>query len=163
MITLQKELQKEKQNNQDLRRQLTESNKNASSQYSEIRTLKDEIKNMRIKDYDNIKKITNLTNEIKLKGDEIQRLNSKIKNLGNKFRFPLNVIFRSMDGSVNLVIICYYNELFTMVEERLYQIFPKLRNPFNIFLFNGTKVDKKKSIIMNEIYDRAILLIVNPY
>ena len=65
-----------------------------------------------------------------------------------------------MDSSVNTSIVCYYHETFSAVEERLYNNFPNLRNPNNLFLFNGNSIVKEKSIILNEISDKSIILII---
>ena len=53
----------------------------------------------------NKQKIISLTEEIKLKQGEIQRLNSLIIKFGNMYNFPLNIIFRSMNGAINCFVI----------------------------------------------------------
>ena len=55
----------------------------------------------------------------------------------------------------------YYNELVAVVEERLYQYFPMFRNPNNVLIYNGTKLEKNKSVILNGIANNGIILIVN--
>ena len=100
--------------------------------------------------------------EIPFLKSEIQRLNSLIIKFGNMYNFPLNIIFRSMNGAINCFIPCYYNELFAMVEERLYQFFPYLRNPNNQFVCNGKPVKRNESLIQNEIFDKNVILIITP-
>ena len=65
-----------------------------------------------------------------------------------------------MDSSINASIICNYSETFSAVEERLYKNYPTLRNANNLFLFNGKSIEKEKSIILNEILDKSVILLI---
>ena len=96
---------------------------------------------------------------MKLKEEENSKLKSIINNLGNKFNFQLMIFFRSMDGCLNEIMFCYYNELFSAVEERLYTNHSSLRKTNNIFLYNGKKIEKNNTILLNEITENAIILL----
>ena len=98
--------------------------------------------------------------EIKQKDNELNKLNSIITKF-SKLLNPINIKFRSSNSSIVYEIICYYSEIFLNVEEKLYQNFPELRNKNNLFLFNGNKIEKEKSIILNEITNSSVILIIN--
>ena len=160
--SLQIQLQNAIQANNNLKQQFNNYYQNISYQTHGVDSLKIELKNIKTENESNKQKIISLTEEIKLKQGEIQRLNSLIIKFGNMYNFPLNIIFRSMNGGINCYIICYYNELFAMIEERLYQFFPYLRNPNNQFVCNGKAIKRNESIIQNEIFDKNIILIITP-
>ena len=154
LLTLQNE-------NNNLKRLLTESNENYSSESSKIVDLQNEIKNIKAKNEHYNQKIIKLKTELKLKCEETQKLNAIFARIEQNLNFPLNVNFRSMNGFINCSIFCYYNELVAVVEERLYQYFPMFRNPNNVLIYNGTKLEKNKSVILNGIANNGIILIVN--
>ena len=160
--SLQIQLQNAIQTNNNLKKQFNNYYQNISYQSHDVDSLKIELKNAKTENESNKQKIIALTEEIKLKQGEIQRLNSLIIKFGNMYNFPLNIIFRSMKGDINCFIPCYYNELFAMVEERLYQFFPYLRNPNNQFVCNGKAVKRNESLIQNEIFDKNVILIITP-
>ena len=99
--------------------------------------------------------------QIKQKENEVTKLTSLITKLSKQLN-PINIIFRTMDSSVNASLVCYYHETFSTVEERLYKKYPNLRKENNLFLFNGNSIAKEKSIILNEISDKSIILVILP-
>ena len=145
--------------NKDLRDKLDKSSQTISKQKEKIDALNSEVNNMRVKFDFNNKKVVSLMDQIKQKENEVMKLTSLITKLSKQLN-PINIIFRTMDSSVNTSIVCYYHETFSAVEERLYNNFPNLRNPNNLFLFNGNSIVKEKSIILNEISDKSIILII---
>lgn len=156
----QNQLQIEKNTNNELRNRLIMSNQMISNQKVNIDSLNSEIENMRTKnDYDN-KKVISLMEQIKQKENELTRLTFIITKFSKQLN-PLSIIFRSMDSSINIAIYCYYSEIFSNVEERLYQSFPQLRNTYNLFLFNGKSIEKEKSVILNEIADKSVIIIAS--
>jgi N-terminal acetyltransferase B complex non-catalytic subunit len=156
LIITQNELQIEKNCNKELK--LKESNQTMVNK--KIDSLNSEIIDMRVKYDFNNKKIVNLMDEIKQKDNELNKLNSIITKF-SKLLNPINIKFRSSNSSIVYEIICYYSEIFLNVEEKLYQNFPELRNKNNLFLFNGNKIEKEKSIILNEITNSSVILIIN--
>ena len=154
----QNELEIEKNSINELNNKLTESNQSITNKT--IDSLNSEILDMRVKYDFNNKKIVSLMDEIKLKENEIKKLYSIITKFSKQLN-PISVKFRTSNSSKEYEIICYYNEIFLNVEEKLYQNFPELRNKNNLFLFNGNAIEKEKSIILNEINDKSMILIIN--
>ena len=152
----QNELQIEKNFNNDLK--LKESNQTINNK--KIDSLNSEIIDMRAKYDFNNKKIVNLMDEIKQKENELKKLNFIITKFSKELN-PINIKFKTSNSSKEYEIICYYSEIFLNVEEKLYQNFPELRNKNNLFLFNGNKIEKEKSIILNEINKSSVILIIN--
>ena len=136
------------------------SNQMISNQKVNIDSLNSEIENMRTKNDYNNKKVISLMDQIKQKENELTRLTFIITKFSKQLN-PLSIIFRSMDSSINIEIYCYYSEIFSNVEERLYQSFPQLRNTYNLFLFNGKSIEKEKSVILNEIADKSVIIIAS--
>ena len=54
---------------------------------------------------------------------------------------------------------CKKTDIFSKIEEKLYQIFPSLKEGNNIFLCNGRKIENSQSILSNEITHDSIILI----
>lgn len=158
----QKSIQNEKNSNEHLLKQLTEYQQKVSKQESMINFYKTELTNIRAKTEVNNNKIVSLMNEGKQKDEEINKLNSIIKIIesGDKINNPLTIYFCSKDSSINEEIVCHYIDLFSIVEEKLYEKNPLLKNTENIFLCNGKKIDENKTILYNLMYDKATILIV---
>jgi hypothetical protein len=124
-----------------------------------IDSLNSEINNIRVKNNFNNQKVVSLMEQMKQKENEVTKLTFLITKLSKQLH-PINIIFRTMDSSVNASIICNYSETFSAVEERLYKNYPTLRNANNLFLFNGKSIEKEKSIILNEILDKSVILLI---
>ena len=94
--------------------------------------------------------------------EELRKLNFiiKVTNCQEKLNNPLTIYIRTADMSINEAIICYYNDSFITVGEKLYEKYPSLKNNVNIFLVNGKKIETNQTILYNEIFDKSIILVV---
>ena len=155
----QNQIEIEKNSNNNLKNKLNESNKIISDKQSKIDSLNSEITDMKVKNDFNNKKIVTLMDDIEQKENELKKLNSVITKFGKQLN-PISINFKTSGSSKDYEIVCDYSEIFSNVEEKLYQSFPKLKNKNNLFLFNGNKIEKEKSIILNEINNKSVVLII---
>lgn len=65
-----------------------------------------------------------------------------------------------MDSGINYKIICFDNDIFSEIEEEIFQHYPLYKKKNNIFLVNGMKVEKNQTIKQNNIQAYAQILIV---
>ena len=116
--------------------------------------------NQKIKDLENIiensendskNKLIKLFEELKSKENEIKEIQSRYPVLLSKGEKLICVILISVDQKFHYPIICKSNDKFTKLEELLYEEFPELSESENIFLVNGKKVNRFKTIEFNGI------------
>ena len=115
----------------------------------------------------NISKIN--INENKLKSQLNEEKNKNIKLLNDlyiekkKVNDILNqaiaINFISVEKSINHPIICFSNDLFSEVEEKLYREYPELRNNNIYFIANGNVMDRTKTLEENNIINATQILI----
>ena len=104
-------------------------------------------------------KVDFLMKQLKIKDNEINALKSKTAfNLNPEELIP--VIFKTFDGKLDYSIICKKTDKFNMIENKLYEQFPEYRETENLFLLNGNRINKAKTIQENNIRysDRIILM-----
>ena len=170
------ELEKEKNNNNNLKNELNELketlnnvtnikielNETILSKESMLNENKSKLKelNQKIKDLENIiensendskNKLIKLFEELKSKENEIKEIQSRYPVLLSKGEKLICVILISVDQKFHYPIICKSNDKFTKLEELLYEEFPELSESENIFLVNGKKVNRFKTIEFNGI------------
>ena len=114
------------------------------------------INNMKIKKEENEKindsinynkdKIILLMEELKLKEKQINELKSK-----SEINQLMTVIFVSADKKIHYSLICKKNDIFTKIENMLYNIYPEYKESENYFIANGNKVNKYKTLEENKI------------
>jgi hypothetical protein len=100
------------------------------------------------------------------KDKEIKKLN-KIKEA---FPFEikdgdqiLTVIFVSADENIHYSFICKDSEQFSIVENRLYEVYPEYKGE-NTFIVRGNKIKKNRTLKENNIkYSDIIMLIPNEF
>ena len=68
--------------------------------------------------------------------------------------------FKSTDDANSIQIMCLSNNMFSTVEGKLYQKNPELNQSNKIFLYNGNKIQKNKSLRYNRIKNNSTILIV---
>ena len=112
--------------------------------------------NIQQKEFNYINQINELKIKLKDKEIEINNLNKKISNDGNKKKYVdcnniMSVHFISGDGRINQGIHCLKTDTFAEVEEKLYQIYDEFRETNNIFLANGNIVKRFKKMSENNI------------
>lgn len=152
----QNQLQEEKNSKDGLKRNLTLYKNKSLNQTTRINSLQTEIDNMRVKNKHNNDKIISLLEEIKIKDDELKKLNRIIKN-NDKLNEPITISFTS--SYINENIVCCNNDIFSDVTEKLFRKYPLLNNDNIHFLYNGKIIEKNQSVLLNEIKNNAVILI----
>ena len=154
-ISLKKEIS-------NLKIELDREKKHVDVQNVAIIDLQNQLKNSNNLNNNYINFIKNLQNIIQQKDQELIKLRNELnnlinynKNIQNKNLLNRNqlmtVNFISTNGQIHYAIPCSEDDIFAMIEEKLYQEFPKYRETDNIFLANGKKVLRFKTIKENNI------------
>ena len=60
-------------------------------------------------------------------------------------------------GIINYSMVCRTTDLFSSLEERLYQDFPNYRNVEKIFMVNANRISRNKTLEENNIKDNDII------
>jgi len=119
-----------------------------------LQLLKDKEKDInKLKDQVNQKdkEINLLKNENKKQIIEIKELESENPYKLKKNEKLITIIFDSSDQKIHYSLICKNTQKFAFVEQELYEIFPEYKETENIFLFNGEKINRNKTIEENKI------------
>ena len=144
------ELENYKIENNKLKNDLVKANKiienlqKNQNDNSNIKSLHDEIKNLK--------------NQLYLKENEINQMKLKIKNNNKKDDYVklddiMVINFTSTDSSINHGIKCVVTNTFAEVEEKLYQIYDEFRNTNNMFTIKGRTILRFKTLKENNIRD----------
>ena len=132
---------------------------------NKINLLEREINIMNEKLFEKDIKINQIFNE-KDKNDKFQRykieeLEHEIKKLESYFLQPgeklLTINFISTDQIINHTLYAKDSEFFTVLESKLYSIFPKYAEQENYFLGHGIKINRYKTLKENGIKNNEIL------
>ena len=115
---------------------------------NELKKLKDENTNLKLKLSEKDKEIIQLKNNSK---------NNTIEEQSFKYKDIIVINFMSMDGSVHYGIKCLPNDIFAEVEERLYKKYEDLRDTNNMFTANAKPVLRFKKLYENNIKDGDII------
>ena len=114
-----------------------------------------------IKEKDNT--INSLINEKEILKKENEQLKQKIQkdqqiNLGN----PIGVFINSTDKKINCKINCFENELFSVIEKKIYEIYTEYKETNYNFMIGDRPVLRFKTMSENNIKDKdKIILIKN--
>ena len=108
---------------------------------------------------ENINHLKSINNNIEIKKiseleEEIKQLKAYILSPGEKIIF---IKFISMDNKINFSIAAKKSDLFTTIENKLYNHYPEYRNYDNYFLFGGRKIFRNKTIEENKIKNKDVL------
>jgi hypothetical protein len=181
---LKEELEKEKLKNKDLSEKIKELENNLKEENNKNENLELKIKELNI-EIDLLKeKYNKLKNSQVIEGqipmDNLEMKDSlykivfekekEIKELKMKLsRYPLqldegdklmSLIFTSADKVIHHSVICKNNELFSNVENRLYDDgFPEYKESENFFTFNGVKINKNKTLEENNIKNSDVIIL----
>ena len=116
------------------------------------------------------KKCFELKNQIIINNnDSINKLNRTIDEYKDKLsRYPfellknekiVSVIFISEDESFYYSILCKNTDIFNIIEERLYKVYPELSGSDNNFVANGKIVNKYQTLEQNNIKNNNIIIL----
>ena len=133
----------------------------------EIQKLKSELKtnNQNLEAYR--LKINELNLLLTNKDNEINNLNNEMKNLqlnNNRNEYInineiLNIKFKSIDQKVDMPIICQKDDKFVIIEEKLYDKYPELKDFNTYFTVNGRTIKRFKSMSENDIRNNDKILL----
>ena len=99
------------------------------------------------------KDINKLKYQVKILEKQINNQNKEIEELKSENPYKLKkneklitIIFFSSDQKIHYSLICKNTQKFAFVEQELYDIFPEYKKTENIFLLNGEKINRNKTI-----------------
>ena len=100
-----------------------------------------------------------LMNKIISKDEEIRELKERFPFNLEKGEKLISIIFISLNQEIHHSIFCKNTDVFTTVENLLYNEYPKYRETENFFIFNGIKVNKNKTLNENKIENSSIIIL----
>ena len=100
-----------------------------------------------------------LMKKIESKDNEINKLKTAIPFELKEGEELLTVIFVSNDQKIHYSFICKNTEIFSLVEKRLYEVYPEFEESENYFLVHGNKIKKTKSLEENKIKNSDVIMV----
>ena len=187
IITLNNELETEKINNNNLKNEINELKKKLNNEVnikielnktilSKERMLNEKELNLKdlnikIKNLEEIIRNNEDDNKIKLIKlikllEELRLKEKEIKEIKSRYPFELSpgeklicIIIVSVDQKLHYPIICKSKDLFSKIEELLYEKYPEYSESENVFFVKGNKVNRFKDLEFNNIeYGDIIIL-----
>ena len=86
----------------------------------------------------------------------LSKFNIMINNNNEK---PISVIFNLVEQNIHYSIACYSSDIFTTIEEQLYDEYPDLKQQNIYFVANGNVINKSDSLEKNKIKNSTNILI----
>ena len=107
--------------------------------------------------------LTNVKNKEKI-FDGCNNLNQLLLSkfnviIGNNNEKHIFIIFSTTDLSIQHLVPCYISDIFTTVEEKLYDKYPDLKNKQTYFTANGITINKSDTLEKNNIKNSTSILI----
>ena len=167
-------LNNEKKENENLNLKIKELNQIINKLQNQIEEEKNKNKNFleKIKEIENNNQSSKENEFFKRSSTfdkQLVSLYQKIEELKEKLaRYPfellegekmISILFNSYDQTIICPIICKNNEIFSAVELKLYDIYPKYAEKELYFLVNGSKVNRNKSLEFNNIHDHDTIVV----
>ena len=75
----------------------------------------------------------------------------------------INVNITSSGQNINVSIKCQKNDKFKVLEYKLYEKYPDLKNKNHYYICNGNMIDIEKTIEQNKIIDKDNILLYNNF
>jgi hypothetical protein len=111
-------------------------------------------------------KIKELNMVIENQKNIIFNLENEIRNLKSKFPFDIQpndklmtIMIQSFTDKFHFSIICKNSENLVRIEKEFLDEYPEYKNRNIFFLFNGSLVDKSKTLEENKIKNNSILIL----
>lgn len=130
----------------------------------QIDDLRKSIKNLDISKYSNQDKQLELFEKLEIKEERIRNLQYEMNQMRLRYPFELKegeklmtVIFVSTDQNIHHALICKNTHKFNILEDMLYDKYPKYSDSENYFIANGKKINKNKTLEFNNIKDSDII------
>ena len=93
---------------------------------------------------------------INLNQNILSRFNVTINNNNEKH---ILILFYTNDYNIQCFIPCYISDIFTTIEKKFYDKFPKLKNQKVYFTANGNTINRSETLEKNNITSSANILI----
>ena len=96
-----------------------------------------------------------------MKDEEINELKNKLEytNINNL----MTVIFYSPDQDIHYSLICKKTDIFTKIENELFEVYPEKRDSKFLFFVNGQIIDRSKTLQENNIKNSQVILLSRHY
>ena len=157
LLFLYNEYYIEKELNKHLKKEQGKNDKINNEYNSSVLTLQKKV-NSEINEFAKLinekdKDINELKDQVKIleqinnnQNKEIEELKSENPYKLKKNEKLITIIFFSSDQKIHYSLICKNTQKFAFVEQELYDIFPEYKKTENIFLLNGEKINRNKTI-----------------
>lgn len=73
----------------------------------------------------------------------------------------MSVIFISTNQAIHYSIICKSDDIFSNIENSLYEEYPEYKNKNNIFTSNGNQINKNLTLRENNITKNSVITLNN--
>ena len=132
--------------------------KTEKNKVNELTEKNKEVQNIRTNagDKDNVLK---LMDKLLSKEEEIQEMKSRYPFELLKGEKLISLIFMSYNQEIHYSLICKDSDKFTIVENLLYDEFPKFRETENYFISDGNKINKYKTLKENNLKNGSIVML----
>ena len=148
---LENSLKKTIDENNNLNQRIKKLEELLTAKEKDINKLNDKLSNQN--------KLNEIINKNKLL---IEELKSKI----GRYPFELlpgekiiSIIFNSTQQDINYSIICKNTDIFSNIEVKLYQEYPKYKENQKVFMVNGNMVNRDKNLEENKIKNSDVILL----
>ena len=84
----------------------------------------------------------------------------KIFNINEIKKDSMSIRFITPEGDANCLVKCFATDKFVTVEEKFYEEYPMFRETNNIFLCNGSKITRFRTLKENRINDGDIIMVI---
>ena len=145
-----------------LEKKIKEKDEEGKKDKYKVSELQEKVKNIdKLIKNDSLKEeLLNLMNLVNLKNKEIQELKEAFPLDMKKGDKLIAIIFTSATQEItNFAVICKNNDIFSKIENLLYDEYPLFRETDNYFLCNGNIIDKNKSLEENNIKNSSIIML----
>ena len=158
-----------------LEKRIKELEKSLKEKDNIIQSLKNEkeeflLKNKQLKiEYNNInKKLNQIISESKEQKNKNEKIIKEYELKISQFPFKfspgekiISIIFISFDQNIISSFICKNTDIFIFLENKFYEKYSEYKGLDNIFISNGRKINKDKSLDDNNIKNNDIITIFN--
>ena len=105
------------------------------------------------------RKIIELYEKLEMKEKEIKDLKKIIENNSNNYNNLMTVIFYSTELNIHYSLICKETDSFSVVENKLYDVYPECKEYEYFFLANEQKIKRFKTLQENKIKNSQLIYI----
>ena len=84
----------------------------------------------------------------------------KIFNINEIKKDAMSIRFITPERDANCLVKCFATDKFVTVEEKFYEEYPMFRETNNIFLCNGSKITRFRTLKENRIEDGDIIIVI---